>query len=463
MAGPTYRRSGIRGVSIDDVADVAQNGSSVMRGGYTFTRRPKTQLPSVKDIIGQMTSAPLNTAGQKYSGFPTASDREAAVLGSLVPFYALGDYAAQLASQRESEISAATASDVRRRFGPGMLEQNRLGPIAIPGVGNVAPPEVARGNELDPAYQAAELARNQAWKEYGLAKVLGGVPQELADLQDLVDNGLELYPEEKARYDQLWAERRRQQQDLFSLGEAARQTNADLALASRNATSARLAGATGAAAQAAQQVAAEVTPYSNLAADIYATPRYELAQQMATQYFGMDPALAAGTFTPEVDIKYINQQLDYQAAQNLAMGINPNASIEDTLLAMDPSGQQLLEYQQMRANAAMQKEQEGMNTAAEDDFDANLAVATGFSVRETAGDLPLSTARAALQDPDFLDAVGASVEAMRTAELGANETPKDYADSIVREYVAQGASPVYAVMLANILANFSFLPLPYGN
>lgn len=462
-------RSGIRGVTVEDVANVAQNGSSVMRGGYTFTRgrRGPSLAPAgttdVRNIIAGMTATPLNTAGLRYSGYPTASAQEAAVLGSIQPFYDVGEYARQLAQQNLGRIAEETASDIRRKFGPEdyvlnpPLELNPLSPVAAPGYGGVAPARVASQNVNDPAFRAAELAANKAWAELGIARVTGGTPARLAELQDIVDNGLELYPEEQVEYEQLWRQKRDTDRDLFAKQQAAEDAQAAFALASRNATSARLAGATGAAAQGQQRTFTEVAPLEQMAADIQAVPRYQLAQQMATQYFGMDPALAAGMFTPQVDIDYMDMMTDYQTAQNLAQGLDPNASTEDILLALDPSGQRLLDYQEQRAIEAENKLLEGARTAAEEQADIDILSNTGFSVKEAAGnEFSMATARGYLTDNDFIANINNAVATMQESTGLTAEDRKRVADNLAAQFMAEYADPVGARILLNILYGYTF-------
>jgi hypothetical protein len=424
MPGP----SGIRGVTIDDVANVANNGSSAMRGGYTFTRSTRAPRPTpvmstnVQDLLSGLLSTPLNTAGKKYSGYPTASAEEAAVLGMLDPFYAMGDYAAQLADRDYRDI----VSNIESPYGAGSLRNDKgyfttypNAPIAMPGADmGVAPARVAAGNELDPAYQAAELAKNQAWQAVR-SQLMSGQPVDMTGVQ---------------------------------------QAQADLALASRNATSARLAQATGAAAQGAERFQTDVGPRMDYADEILSIPRYELARQIATQYFQMDPALAYGTFTPKLDLDYMKLVQDLKTQQNLARGIDPNATVADTLLANDPTGKTLQDYQDMMADQALLKLQEGANTAEEDAYDAKLEAELGVDLNTASGDLPRSTARWYLQQPDFVKTVNESITAMKdVGDLGL-ETPAEYIARVARSYVAQGGDPVAAVILQNILASFEFLP-----
>lgn len=419
--------NGLRGVTNQDVANVARRGYVSVdprAGGLPTTRTIPTQtLPSLEDVFGRLYGTPINTAGQKYSGYPTATAERTAVLGMLEPFYALGDLASQLAGREYGDI----VSSIESPYGQGSFtdDDGKLrtyanAPIAMPGVDmGVAPARVAAGNELDPAYQAAELAKNQAWRDVATANLFGR-PANV---------------------------------------DAARQAEADLALASRNATSARLAQATGAAAQGAERYRTDVVPQADFASDIASVPRYELARQIATQYFGMDPALAYGTFTPEVDTDYMKMMRDLQTQQNLARGIDPTATVADTLLALDPTGQDLLDYQKLMAQQAALKLQEGLNTAAEDAFDADLESKLGIDINTAAGDLPRSTARGWLNNAKFVGVVKASVKAMQdTRDLGGN-TSADYIAQIARDYVVnQNGDPIAAVILQNILASFEFLP-----
>jgi len=398
MPGP----SGIRGVTIDDVANVANNGSSAMRGGYTFTRSTRAPRPTpvmstnAQELLSGLLSTPLNTAGQKYSGYPTASAEQAAVLGMLDPFYAMGDYAAQLADRDYRDI----VSSIESPYGAGSLRNDKgyftttaNAPIAMPGADmGVAPARVAAGNELDPAYQAAELAKNQAWQAVR-SQLMSGQPVDMTGVQ---------------------------------------QAQADLALASRNATSARLAQATGAAAQGAEQFQTDVGPRMDYADEILSIPRYELARQIATQYFQMDPALAYGTFTPKLDLDYMKLVQELKTQQNLARGIDPNATVADTLLANDPTGKTLQDYQDMMADQALLKLQEGANTAEEDAYDAKLEAELGVDLNTASGDLPRSTARWFLQQPDFVKTIKESITAMKdVGDLGL-ETPAEYIARVAR-------------------------------
>ena len=192
-----------------------------------------------------------------------------------------------------------------------------------------------------------------------------------------------------------------------------------------------------------------------LAAEIAEVPRYQLAQQMATQYFGMDPAVAAGTFTPQLDVDYMQMQRDLLKEQQLAAGIDPTATIADTLLRNDPTGAALQDYQDALAAEAQRKLAEGQNSVAEDEFDLNLEMSTGVSIDSAAGDFSRSTARYYLTNPDFMAAVQESINSLQTEELPLGLEPADRISQIANAYAMQSADPIGAVILANILASFS--------
>lgn len=414
-------QSGLRGVSLADVDAVARGGSRAMnipdprRGGLpTYRRNPILNL-DVEEILKGMTSIPLNTAGDRYSGYPTAAQRELAILGSIEPFYALGDYANQLAAQ---ELGGALSA-IEAPYGTGAeFTLSPIGPIRLPTGAQGGFSRVTTGNELDPGVKAAQLASDQATTQYWADKLLGRAPS-----RDMVN-----------------------------------QAKADLALATRNATSARLARATGAAAQGQETYETVVQPAAQLAADVAAIPRYELARQMATQYFGMDPMLAYGTFTPQIDIDYMDMMQDLETAEQKARGLDPSATVEEILLARDPSGRELLEYQQMMADQAVIKANEGVNTYAEDLEDARLENELGISVSVAAGDLPRSTARYFLDQPEFQATINKYLTDMQNMTDLGQETPKEYIARIARNYVNDGGDKVAAVILQNILASFEFLP-----
>jgi hypothetical protein len=87
-----------------------------------------------------------------------------------------------------------------------------------------------------------------------------------------------------------------------------------------------------------------------------------------------------------------------------------------------------------------------------------LEAELGVDLNTASGDLPRSTARWYLQQPDFVKTVNESITAMKdVGDLGL-ETPAEYIARVARSYVAQGGDPVAAVILQNILASFEFLP-----
>lgn len=414
-------RSGIRGVTLNDVANVANNGSSVMRGGYTFTRggRPPSTAPtpSVEDLISGMTSLRLNTAGQKYSGYPTASAQEAAVIGSIEPFYAMGDYARRLAEERYGRLyderaqmadtlAATSANELAAT--QALLDAERAKAAFAPGQTSGALAQTEADRDLA-AYGAAMAARNRV-----------------------------AFARPTVEYDPLT----RTYTDVVTPYASALDQTARTS------------------AENQPEFREQIAPMSEFAAEVAEVPRYQLARQMAQTYFGMDPALAAGTFTPQIDIDYMEMQRDLAKQQQLAMGIDPEASVEDTLLQLDPSGERLLAYQQQLALEAENKYYEGLNSAEEDEWDQTFEIANGYPVDVAAGDYSRATTREVLNDENFRKSVDSALKEMQNIDASgilSNEDRKRAADTLAARYLAQNKdNPVAARILLNILYYFTF-------
>lgn len=491
-------RQGIRGVTIPDVEAVGANGSSAMRGGYTFTRgnRPlATRTPSldVQNLIKGMTSIPFNTAGEKYGGYGTAAQLETAVLGSIDPFYAIGDYASRLAAEENQRLLDEAASQLR--FGQGTAASRSLGNIRQALSGDT--PE-SRGVASAQDALARVLAENAMAEQAGatisaanqimlppsrrdISQVRGEVTEgereearmaraALPEESNLLSRTAREVLARKALRDASYADAMARRNAVAFAGTAPVDvvdpvtgeyktviaTTPNLPVQSMRdvAVSQATPGVLGAYETS---VAQNVQPSLDLAAEISGTPRYELARQMATQYFGMDPALAAGTFTPALDVNYMETQQAYKAAQDLAAGIDPTASVEDILLREDPSGRRLAEFQQMQAEEAERKLYEGARTAAEEEMDANIQVATGYSVEQAAGsDLALSTARGRLSDPTFLATVDKAVDSLASENAETESDRKVIAQNYARQYLEQQADPIGAQILLNILMGYTF-------
>lgn len=428
-------RSGVRGVTVEDVANVAQNGSSSL-GGYTFTRSQRPTRSSrfapiastnVQDLISGMIATPLNTAGQRYSGYPTASAQEAAILGSIEPFYEIGDYARQLADMQYESLVPVGRQRARGRADLATSAAQQLADAQA---------------QVDAIKAGAAFVGAQPGQAFQPS-----IPNQELLAQAEADRDLAAYGAAMAARNQIaFAQPRydvRPETGKYGLTPT---TASEALIDTMEADIANL-----------PQYRTQVAPLEQMAADIQAVPRYQLAQQMATQYFGMDPALAAGMFTPQVDIDYMDMMVDYQAAQNLARGIDPNASTEDILLSMDPSGQRLIDYQETMAEQAERKLYEGARTAEEEAFDLNIEVSTGYNVKQAAGnDFALSTAREYLDRPGFVATVNKAVAALSEFESLSDGERKIYADNLAAQYMAKEADPVGARILLNILYGYTF-------
>ena len=103
---------GPRGVTIDDVQNVAKNGISQTDGtSYKSISQPAQPAFSAANLASMLASQRQPGYGEKYAGFPTASMMEQAILGSALGFKDLGTYAANqrdiLAEPAQAAFNAA--------------------------------------------------------------------------------------------------------------------------------------------------------------------------------------------------------------------------------------------------------------------------------------------------------------------------------------------------------------------
>lgn len=452
-------RQGVRGVTLQNVANVGRLGSQAMPENQLGTQQPTRffgegfRPPSTEDIIAKMTGQILTTAGKKYSGYPTATQQELAVLGSIEPYYALGEYAAQLAAEEDARLQQAAVSDLR--LGEGTAASQALGDIRF-ALSDQTPEAMAVKSAQEQL--ANLLARNE---QYGATQEGPNFMQRAAD-EVMARQGLR-----DASYAEAMAKRNAvafagTQRGIIT-DPATKEQRIGMVTGPQpsgpiSLRDVAIAQATpGVQSQYETDVARLVAPAEQFATEVIQTPRYELAQQMATQVFGMDPNIAAATFTPQLDIDYMEMQRDLQTEQNLAAGIDPNASIADTLLRLDPSGGRLQQYQEELAAEAERKFAEGRRTEDEEAFDLNIEVATGIPVSEAAGDYSLATARQYLIDDNFLATVDKSRTIMGEQSALSVEDRKRIADNLAAQYLNENpADPVGARILLNILYGYTF-------
>lgn len=460
-------RTGPRGVTIEDVQEVADNG----RAGYTITRRadrPAVVVPSAADLAGVLAGNAQPGYGEKYGGFPTASQLNAAVTGNVYQLGALQNALAARAGQATSGYQNAAANV----------------PLTAPNMYGSMPSaqERAIGSQLNDVRREIALrdaARTISPERYATGRVTSG-PGNLANeaLAAAALGGVAaapftagmslIVPGVIGAYK--WAK----------AGETARPESAvdytamrDQVLnAQAGALANRLAAAQAASAQAqasqarqyqqgAQEYLGEkiaAAPEVQLAQTAAAISPSQYAQLVATQQYGVNPAVAAGMF----GLDYNTQMLaERQAAANAML---PDFSKSTRELVYEQGGPEALaQYDEQQYAAAMggtlgqQMSQEETMQELQDAADDNaiyqatqLTPGMVYSNREMADGL-----RSYMLDPAFQQSVvSARDNALALYQEG--EDPAVVAQQAYQEYYEATGDPVAARYIADIAASFAF-------
>lgn len=504
--------NGLRGVTIDDVADVARRGYVSVdprAGGLPTTRPTPTPALSVGDFVTRLVGQPGPTYGQKYGGYPTLGMLQSAIRGiaSAVP------QAQRLALEEANTRQAALLDAAKQEllFQPGTAASRQYEALGALDRPLSSAPEVASAQAQLAELQARQAAFApavqglEAMREYenrlrrsriteddfldAYQPTRAAQRAEYADLQRLVGNApAEIGGEQGTFFDRALAEAmaRRAVRDA-TYAEAMNRRNA-VAFAGMeqaeyvNPATGQVevgmvtpAGGTGIQSrydvarsqatpevreQLASQLAEQVDPLRQFASDIAARPMSEYMQLIAQQQFGMDPALSAGLFGVGEDIDYMKEQMDLADTQlqfDMAQaGFNPGATTEEIVFALGGAGA-LEQYQQSKYDAVMEKAMEGPLTAEQELFDIEVANNLGVSVKTAAGDLPENLARQALTDQNFVDYLAMSQQTLQETEAMTLEERKNQIRNIGADFYKQTADPLKAQILVNILMSFDFL------
>lgn len=497
---PPGVRTGPRGVTMQDVRNVADNGSDALQprtstiGGYTITRLPTRAgrviqtptVPSFQNFLNKIIGSPVPTAGQRYGGYSTQAQLNAAILGGIEPFYQAGELAQQHALDTEADIwSQATERipDIYGLTGPANLTMgNPLGwtgprpgtsarSTPVPAYEGMQVPIrmlefAAETPEMESA--AAQLARAQAIAERQAERHDPARAEEARLLEYLGYQEPGFWAGRPAgdRADELARQDIREiRRVLPSTGESAiRDAEAALALATRNRTGALRSEQMGIEQGARTDVAREAAPYMDLAEQLVSTPQHEYARLLAESRYGLSPELAAGLYQPSMTTELVRQQNDYENALMWdAYGMDPTATMEDDLLRYY-GPEHVQAYRQNRMDQALFKIDEGNRTAEEEQYDAAIEAQLGINPADVAvGDV--STARALLQDANFQAAFTNGINAMVSGDAISIEDKKMIArEQAMNFYVSMleaGAPQADALTASEILLNsiitFDFL------
>lgn len=490
---PPGVRMGPQGVTMDDVRRVANGDqdiydSRVGAGGYTFTRLPARAgriqqtptVPSLEAFATRLVGGAAPTYGQKHGGLPTAELFKAAVIGGTEPFYQGAELARQQAADVLTPLSRLAEERIARNYGYTLpanlaLETN-------PMTGLPVPREMLTYAEATPEMTAAEAKLNAA--EEAKARLASQQAafephrQRLAELEAGygATQGMDILPAFRSGQEAQREDVRilRQQRDRLDTAAAAadmasRQAQAELALASRNRTGMLRTGQVAIEQGLKEDIGREVTPYLDLASQIESTPVYELARKIAQERYGYGADVAAGLFTPEIDVNRMQDERAYQRElMYQAYGMDPSLTMEDMIL-QSGGGEALAQYRQQKVENEFARLQEGALTAEEEQYDAMIEQQLGINPGDVAvGDV--STARQVLSDPTFQQALADGVNELATSSATTAEEKKNLAKSLANDmYVSMlenGADNRTAMVTAEILLNslvrFDFLTFAEG-
>jgi len=478
---------GPRGITIQDVQNVATNGSRAGKSQYVYAPADTTATTPV-DYAALLAGGPAPTYGQKYGGQPTGEYARQMILGAAMQRKSIGDLAALQAATAQQNLTSKFASDLtagtnkmfpsyQAKFNqplvsPSTMQSSIYAQRLAPAVNDLEAKVAAKRLEARRmgAYEAERSGTNNQLKileaEAADARRFlsegnpsGKTPEQMAaenkanaygaymdrmNMLDLSKPGTELGTRTNLgstnEYGKIEGSPRTTQGYLSPLYQGAeRQTAARLTPGLESA------------------FAQQVTPYQNVAEGFANTPLSQFAQQVAVQQYGYDPALAAGLFDTSVDIQSLKDQADLFAAQHPELNMSP-AEIVYNQLGEEGLNQYLQQQaeQALYGSASQQRtETELAQDAANAPIDAEL-----YSVYATApgninSALNADVARQYMSDPNFLAQFQAGTTKIYD-DMSQGISGADAVNSYMQDYLNSTGDPVSARILEELLSNVSF-------
>jgi len=107
---------GPRGTTIQDVMNVATNGSQPVEPNYVYAPKPTQPATTAIDYAALLAGQPAPTYGQKYGGMPTAEYAKAMIIGAAQQARSVGELARLQAQQREQGLDTYYAPFAAKEF-----------------------------------------------------------------------------------------------------------------------------------------------------------------------------------------------------------------------------------------------------------------------------------------------------------------------------------------------------------
>lgn len=466
---------GPRGITIEDVVDVANNGLS-KTGAATYKSVSQPTATTPVDYASLLAGGPASTYGQKYGGQPSGEYAKQMILGAAMQAKSVGDLAAMQAATNRSQLESKFASDLLS--GTNKLYPTYRAQFDQP----LAPPSSARNvqiQNLTPAISdlEARLAERKLYarrigayeqQRQGTGKEIDVLEAELRDARRAMG---QVNPSGKTP-EQLAAENkanaygaymdRMNMLDTSGLPSSRNTTNQGAGSVSLQPTVSELLRG-GAQRQTItnlmpglnQAKAEQVTPYATVAEGFANTPLSQFAQQIAVNRYGYDPALAAGLFDTSVDIQSLKDQADLFAAQNPQLNMSPAEIVFNQLgeEGLNTYLQQQAEQALLGSPSQQRTEAQLAQDAANAPIDADLYQTYAVMPSEISG--PTDLVRQVMSDPNFLSQFQTGITKIYD-DIGKGKTANDAVGEYVRNYLNQTGDPLTANILEELLTNISF-------
>ncbi len=463
---------GPRGITIEDVQNVANNGIS-QKDGTSYKSISKPTATSPVDYAALLAGGPASTYGQKYAGQPSGEYARQMILGAAMQAKSIGDLAAMQAATNRSQLESKFTSDLlsrtnevyptlRAKFDKPLLDESTMTRNYVPG------PQAQSAQQLsDLENELNDLYVTGMGNQRTLA--IGTDPAKVRALQSSIDQAKRTLqysgysPAEEAL------------NALRSQEEAIRQT----AVNKQNAYGAymnrmnmlgegrSLPQRLRAGAQRdiiadltpglESAVAEQVTPYETVAQGFANTPLSQFAQQIAVNRYGYDPALAAGLFDTSVDIQSLKDEADLFAAQNPQLNMSPAEIVYNQLgeEGLNQYLQQQAEQALMGSPSQQRTEAELAQDAANAPIDAELYSAYATAPGNVNSALNADVARQYMSDPNFLAQFQAGTTQIYD-EMGKGISGADAVNAYMQNYLNTTGDPVSARILEELLSNIAF-------